>query len=143
MDEALAVAWNEVVGPRDIVWYLGDFAIRQPVLRVRELLARLNGQMHLVAGNNDPDEVRSLCEWQSVCEYKELITDERFLVLCHYPLRNWNGIGNGAIQLHGHSHGRLKPLTRQVDVGVDACGFRPISLSQILAGTTRGRNRTG
>jgi calcineurin-like phosphoesterase family protein len=34
--------------------------------------------------------------------------------------------------LHGHSHGRLKPLPRQYDVGVDVCGFRPVRLADIL-----------
>jgi len=33
---------------------------------------------------------------------------------------------------HGHSHGRLKPLPRQFDVGVDVWGFRPVTLGEIL-----------
>jgi len=44
-------------------------------------------------------------------------------------------MGNRAINLHGHSHGRLKPQTRQRDVGVDAWDFRPVRLEQILAST--------
>lgn len=35
--------------------------------------------------------------------------------------------------LHGHSHGRLKPLPRQVDLGADAWGFRPVTAEEILA----------
>ena len=42
-------------------------------------------------------------------------------------------MGKGAINLHGHSHGRLKPLPRQLDVGVDAWDFRPVRLEQVLA----------
>jgi len=42
-------------------------------------------------------------------------------------------MGKGSINLHGHSHGRLKPLPRQFDVGVDAWDFRPASLVDILA----------
>jgi hypothetical protein len=34
-------------------------------------------------------------------------------------VRTWNRIGRGALNLYGHSHGRLAPLARQVDVGVD------------------------
>jgi calcineurin-like phosphoesterase family protein len=55
------------------------------------------------------------------------------LVLCHYPFRSWNGQGRGAINLHGHSHGRLKPMPRQFDVGVDARDHAPITLAQLLA----------
>jgi calcineurin-like phosphoesterase family protein len=55
-------------------------------------------------------------------------------VLCHYPFRTWNGQHKGAIDLHGHSHGRLKPLPRQVDVGVDVWDWRPVRLAEMLGG---------
>jgi calcineurin-like phosphoesterase family protein len=42
-------------------------------------------------------------------------------------------MGKKSINLHGHSHGRLKPLPRQFDVGVDAQELRPVTLQQILA----------
>jgi calcineurin-like phosphoesterase family protein len=42
-------------------------------------------------------------------------------------------MSRGAINLHGHSHGRLAPLRRQVDVGVDAFDFRPVTLAEIRA----------
>ncbi len=53
-------------------------------------------------------------------------------MLCHYAFRAWNGQHRGAINLHGHSHGRLKPMPRQFDVGVDARGFRPVSLAELI-----------
>ena len=132
MNEALVERWNETAGPDDVVWHLGDFAIRQRPPVVAELLARLNGHKHLVAGNNDPPSTRALEGWQSVQSYLEIESDGVSLVLCHYPFRSWRGIGKGWIDLHGHSHGRLKPLPRQFDVGVDVWGFRPIMLSEIL-----------
>jgi calcineurin-like phosphoesterase family protein len=49
-------------------------------------------------------------------------------------------MGKGAVDLHGHSHNMLKPLTRQFDVGVDAWGYRPVALETMLA--TRRRRRT-
>ena len=70
--------------------------------------------------------------------YAELEVEGTWLILCHYPLRTWNRIGRGALNLHGHSHGRLAPLPRQVDVGVDCWDFRPITLAAI-----RGRLRRG
>jgi calcineurin-like phosphoesterase family protein len=59
--------------------------------------------------------------------------DGRPLVLCHYPFRTWNNMGRGAVDLHGHSHGRLTPMPRQYDVGVDVWDFRPVTLATILA----------
>jgi calcineurin-like phosphoesterase family protein len=59
--------------------------------------------------------------------------------LCHYPFRTWRDSGRGAIDLHGHSHGRLSPITRQYDVGVDAWNYRPVTLETIRARRRRPR----
>ena len=42
-------------------------------------------------------------------------------------------MSRGWLNLHGHSHGRLTPLPRQTDVGVDAWDFRPVRLAEITA----------
>ena len=42
-------------------------------------------------------------------------------------------MGKGWLDLHGHSHGRLKPAPRQYDVGVDAQGYRPVTLETLLS----------
>ena len=55
MDAGLVERWNAAVGPKDVVWHLGDFA---RTTRVAEaILPRLSGVKHLVLGNNDPPEV--------------------------------------------------------------------------------------
>jgi calcineurin-like phosphoesterase family protein len=132
MNEALVERWNETVGPDEVVWHLGDFAIRQRPEVVTELLARLNGRKRLVAGNNDPPATTELDGWESVQPYAETAVEGISLVLCHYPFRSWRGMGKGWVNLHGHSHGRLKPVPRQFDVGVDVHGFRPVTLGEIL-----------
>ena len=130
MDAVLVEGWNSAVAPGDTVWHLGDFARR--AADVPALLERLNGMKHLVRGNNDPPEVCAAPGWASVQDYSEMEEEGRKLVLCHYPFRSWNGQHKGAIDLHGHSHGRLKPLPRQVDVGVDVWGWRPVRLAELL-----------
>jgi calcineurin-like phosphoesterase family protein len=129
MDEALIRQWNEAVGPTDEVWHLGDFA--RTASRAAEVLARLNGTKRLIVGNNDadPGEVPG---WDLVAPYAEIELEGRKLVMCHYPFRSWNGQAKGALNLHGHSHGRMKPLPRQFDVGVDARGYRPVTLEQLM-----------
>ncbi len=141
MNEALVARWNDKVGPEDEVWHLGDFAIRQPGPVTAALLDRLNGRKHLVAGNNDPPATTGLDGWASVQPYAEIALDGVLLVLCHYPFRSWRGMDKGWVNLHGHSHGRLKPLPRQFDVGVDVWDFRPVALTTILAG--KGRAEPG
>ena len=130
MDAALIEGWNAVVGPEDEVWHLGDFA--RKASDVPALLERLAGAKHLVRGNNDPPGTSAAAGWASVQDYAELELDGRLLVLCHYPFRSWNGQHRKSVNLHGHSHGKLKPMPRQYDVGVDARGFRPVTLAQLL-----------
>lgn len=130
-DEALIGFWNERVGPDDEIWHLGDFA-RGGRASVEILLSRLNGRKHLIIGNNDGDETVAADGWARVRHYAELSAEGRLFILCHYPFRTWNQMGKKSIDLHGHSHGKLKPLTRQYDVGVDAWAFRPVPLSALL-----------
>jgi calcineurin-like phosphoesterase family protein len=132
MDAALVDGWNAVVGMDDEVWHLGDVARR--TAEVAPLLARLNGRKHLVRGNNDEAATGAAAGWASVQDYAELTVEGTLLVACHYPFRSWNGQHRRSINLHGHSHGKLKPLPGQYDVGVDARDFRPVTLAALLDG---------
>ena len=135
-DSALIDRWNEAVWPEDEVWHLGDFALHVTPERVEELLRLLNGRKHLITGNNDGPATLAASGWASVQPYAELDVDGQWLVLCHYAFRTWKNMGRGWIDLHGHSHGKLKKQTRQFDVGVDLWDFRPVMLATIL-GTKR------
>jgi len=64
--------------------------------------------------------------------YAEVSVDGMHLVLCHYPFRTWRNMGKGWANLHGHSHGRLKSLPRQCDVGVEVWDFRPVQIGEVL-----------
>jgi calcineurin-like phosphoesterase family protein len=143
MDEAMVARWNEVVGPEDEVWHLGDFVVgprKEGALAeaAAALLARLNGRKRLVIGNNDPLAVAALPGWEGAAHYAELEVDGTGVVLCHYAFRTWRNANRGWVNLHGHSHGRLRPpLPRQTDVGVDAQDFRPVTLAQAFGARRR------
>ena len=143
MDEALVARWNETVGPDDEVWHLGDFVVRRGAAEAAAaLLARLNGRKRLVIGNNDQPAVAALPGWSApAVHYAEVEADGVGVVLCHYAFRTWRNAARGWVNLHGHSHARLRPpLPRQADVGVDAHDFRPVTLAQAF-GTRRRRPR--
>jgi calcineurin-like phosphoesterase family protein len=132
MNAAMLERWNATVQPGDDVWHLGDFAVRTTAAAATQLLRSLHGRKHLVSGNNDPPEIIALPEWSSIQAYAELSVNSTRLVLCHYAFRTWNGMAKGALNLHGHSHGRLKPQPRQIDVGVDVWDFTPVTLDRLL-----------
>lgn len=139
-DAALIANWNAVVAPDDVVWHLGDVALGPSDARIAEIVGALAGTKHLIVGNNDGPGTLAAPGWASVGHYAETVVDGRRLVLCHYAFRTWNGIGRGTLNLHGHSHGKLTPITRQYDVGVDVHRFVPVGLATILA-SRRGRKR--
>ena len=133
MDAALIARWNAVVGERDTVYHLGDFCFRND----REApwyLDRLNGRVHLLEGNHDGDTIKHhAARFASVSVIEEITVGGQMIVLCHYPMREWNGCYRGAWHFHGHVHGRLnhEPLGHSVDVGADSGGFRPWSFQEI------------
>lgn len=133
MDAALVHGWNAVVAPGDTVWHLGDFTY-QAGTSLRHYREKLNGRIHLVAGNHDSGPLKQHADlFASVSELKEIDVEGKRLVLCHYPLREWPGAWRGAWHLHGHVHGRFdgEPNGRSLDVGVDSHDFRPIGMPRI------------
>jgi calcineurin-like phosphoesterase family protein len=130
MDETLIKNWNEVVSPDDEVWHLGDFAMGDQT-RVGEILSRLNGRVHLVWGNHDNRKKIDPSWFASVQDYAEVTDGVDMVVLSHYPITVWNGSHHGSYHMFGHVHGRLRPVGRACDVGVDAWEFYPVSLSQV------------
>ncbi len=141
MDQTIVERWNRTVTPEDEIWHLGDFAVRQKPERVADLLHNLNGIKHLIAGNNDMAATTACDAWASVRDYAEIEVAGARLVLCHYAFRTWRNMGKGWLDLHGHSHGRLAPLPRQLDVGVDVWEFRPVTLGEMLRKKSRRRSK--
>lgn len=132
MDEALVERWNERVGPDDAVYHLGDFCFRSS--SADAYLSRLNGRIHLVMGNHDDETVaRHASFFASLSHICEIEEGGQRIVLCHYPMRSWNGLGKGAWHLFGHVHGSLDHLPHgdSLDVGADAHDFRPWSFEEI------------
>lgn len=130
-DDDLVHAWNSRVRPNHDVFFLGDFAMNSSRERCQEVFARLNGKKHLIIGNHDGDRHVSLPWASEPADLRTIHVDQVRLVLCHYALRTWDGMWRGALHLYGHSHGKLPGTSRSLDVGVDAWGYRPVSLAEI------------
>jgi calcineurin-like phosphoesterase family protein len=120
MNIALMENWNMRVNRRDIVVILGDFAWATNRKYVQTMfINRLHGQKIFVKGNHDfwLNEKRHM--------YNKKINGIK-IYGSHYPLRSWPS----GFNFHGHSHGNLKPLYNQLDVGVDCHNFTPISFEE-------------
>ncbi|MFH5804052.1 metallophosphoesterase family protein [Alienimonas sp. DA493] len=133
MDEVLIRNWNAVVGPRDVVYHLGDFAFRAR-RAPREYLARLHGTVHLIRGNHDAETLKDCPDaFASLSDLKEIKVDRQRITLCHYAMRTWNKSHRGAWHLYGHTHGNLPddPESLSLDVGVDCHAFAPVPFERV------------
>jgi calcineurin-like phosphoesterase family protein len=131
MNEALIARFNERVSDKDEVYFLGDFAFRNPAL----FLARLKGKRHhLILGNHDYKRLPGIKEaaFYSVQDVLYLRHEGMRFFLSHYAHRTWRNSVHGSYHLYGHSHGSLPSFNRSMDVGVDCCNYYPISLDEIL-----------
>lgn len=131
MDADMVRQWNARVARNDTVWHLGDFTLLGADY-ADFILRQLNGNIHLIWGNHDRNSVRPLGRWVSSDYAREINLDGYRITLCHYALRVWNRCAHGALMLHGHSHGNLPGTSQSLDVGVDAWGFQPVTLEEIL-----------
>ena len=120
MNEILISNHNDIVRANDSVFHLGDFTLGSKSTAYR-YLDRLNGNHHCIRGSHD--------YWmdKGFKEIGELKIDGQTIILCHYAMRTWAKSHYNSWQLYGHSHGKLPPIGKQWDVGVDNNNFYPIS----------------
>lgn len=154
MDEAMVAGWNAAIAPDDEVWLLGDVAMGD-LKRTLRHVERLQGTKHLVAGNHDrcwSGRRSSLDRWRRTYESLGFITiteEQTFdllgheVLLSHFPYRGdsqavdrhveHRPVDEGAWLVHGHIHDEWRQSGRQINVGIDAWGGRPVR-AEVLAG---------
>jgi calcineurin-like phosphoesterase family protein len=142
--------WNKKVSPKDTVYHLGDFFLSNNLYFINTILGALNGQIRLLRGNHDRwidklDRLENASKIILEPELKEIKMPINLfpgrtisipVTMCHYPMLEWNKAHYGAINLHGHSHGKRDEYNKaqdliRVDVGVDSHGFAPITFEEI------------
>jgi len=127
MNETIINNFNSVVGKNDIIVHAGDFTLIKNRERVyKEYVKRLKGNNIFLRGSHDywlPKSAPTIFE-------KEI--EGYYVVVCHYAMRVWARSHFNSFMLYGHSHGRLEPIGKQWDIGVDNNNFYPVSFEQIL-----------
>lgn len=157
MHDVTTERWNGVVKADDVVFLLGDAVMGQRA-ETLPLLDRLNGSKALVPGNHDhihPMFPKNRDRWREAYhqQFHGIFSPEsiwslggQWVTLCHFPrsgdhteqerYSEWRPADDGAWLLHGHLHSH-EPTSpdrpRQIDVGVDAWDFTPVSEEQLLA----------
>jgi len=105
-------------------------------------------QVYVIFGNHDHDHRNAIDTNRSVVwsgSLKEAKIEGQDITMSHYAGRVWNRCHYGSWQLFGHSHGKLHPWERQLDVGVDSAAellgeYRPFSFEEVHKFIKHGEN---
>lgn len=150
-DAALIANINARVGEGDELYILGDFSRLVDDARIRAWLeAIVCKNRWLIRGNHDDAAVLfAPGVFVGTADYREIVAGGRSFCLSHYPMLDWNKSdayyathdpATEALMLHGHIHSRGQQANAEnaragilrYDVGVDANGYRPVSIEEIL-----------
>lgn len=141
MEDALVERMNAIIGPDDLLYHLGDFvgemdSAKERIDCAKRIRSRLNvGKIILLRGNHDPSKEKYddvFDEVHEILSVKGWRGGNHRVVLCHYPMRIWQGNRKGSLHLYGHAHGRLEEIGRSTDVGVDCWEFAPVEIDFVL-----------
>ena len=141
MDKTIIDNWNSKVKESDNVYILGDFVFKNK-MSFEYYLKQLKGKKHLIIGNHD----LKLLNNNGFKKYFESINDvltvrdgNQAIVLCHYPMIEWNGYYRGWKHFYGHIHNNkneayevMKDKENAFNVGADILNFYPCTLEEIL-----------
>jgi calcineurin-like phosphoesterase family protein len=138
---------------------------------VSKYLEQLNGNWWFVLGNHDNpaklQEIINLVNNKTGSKhrilgwYHRLLVKvppkeknqkmmKKLLVLCHFPIEEWDGMGYGAYMIHGHLHGGgsehsdypLKKMPNRFDVGIDnSHTYTPFTYEELRRCIHKGRNK--
>ena len=131
--------WNSKVKLNDDIYVLGDFAFvgkNLPMDILMSFINQLNGKIHLIRGNHDSWVDKKSFNprlFESIDYYKEIKDQGKDIVLCHYPIEDWDCKHHGAIHIHGHIHGRdlISHLPNRFNAGVDVNDYKPVTLEEL------------
>ena len=141
MNEKLIVNWNDKVTDDDDVFIIGDLFFRCKVPEAIAMVRRLKGKKHLIIGNHDFKYLKTVEFRDLFVEIEslyEMDLDGERLVLCHYPIAEWNGYFRGAWHIYGHIHNAKNPaydymrtLERALNAGAEVVGYAPVTFEEL------------
>ena len=148
MHAAIADRHNAVVRQGDLVYNLGDFALKCQWEQAYAFRQRLVGQQHFTFGNHDK------VVWEMIRNVPDVFTwykgdpdspgayvlklkgygDIPKISIGHFKMCTFTSSHKGSWNLYGHSHGQLPDEDRWLgfDVGVDVWDYTPVSIEQVV-----------
>ena len=151
-DDVIAQRWNKVVKKNDIVIHFGDVGCGCRDTYILDWVRRLNGEIHLIAGNHDAPwpghrdahkhQKRWLEVFASVQAYGRRRVNKQSIMMSHLPYfgdhteqqryPEWRLPNTGALLLHGPVHDKWLVNENQINVGMDVWKLRPVMFDELV-----------
>lgn len=149
-DEFIINKWLEQTNKNDHIYVLGDMIMGNAEYSYKILnILKSNGcKIHLIVGNHDKSIRNMTNMFESIDLIKEVtfkkynfdfLNNDFNIVMCHYPMKSWNGKCNGTMQLYGHVHANSLWIDESDDlclnVGIDnpLCNYSLFSLEDVYS----------
>lgn len=140
MEREMIRLWNETVSPNDEVYVLGDVFYRYKGSKA-DFLYKLCGRLRLVTGNHDDgllSDEQALSRFESVDMMKTVNDSGRMVVLCHFPIAEWDKKHRSSYHVYGHIHAQLRSSAyymlaqeRAFNAGCMINGYKPCTLEEL------------
>ena len=142
MTAGLIERWNSRVTDDDLVYILGDVCYRSEY-RAWHYLEQMKGHKILIVGNHDGDllkDERSCRCFDEIHSYMEIKEDGKQMILCHYPMAEWNGKTRGSWHIFAHIHAQrneayeaMKRMPHALNAGCMLNDFIPATFAELVA----------
>lgn len=129
MHEMMIERWNSHVKDRDYVYHLGDVTFQYHGA-FNNLMSRLKGKKRLIVGNHDKIWNPALIANFEKADLWKGFHEGNF-TCSHMPLP-LDSLRDGAYNVHGHLHQRMKVDKHYINVCVEVRDYYPVSYDQIL-----------
>ncbi len=141
MDEMMITQWNAVVKDTDDVYIIGDFIYRSKK-PAAWYLKQLKGRKHLIQGNHDYQLLKDeelVKEFESIDKMTYVKDGNYTIVLCHFPIAEWNKYWRGSWHIYGHIHNQKRGcfdfmynLDRALNAGCMINNYTPVTIEQLI-----------
>lgn len=142
LKETIIRNWNERVKEDDNVYLIGDIG-NDADYDGLDVIAKLNGKIHLIIGNHD-QRFASIYEksplFASVNYFKLIMDGDKKVFLCHFPTMDWEEFNRGGYHVYGHIHNKQLSGVKlyykdklAYNASADVIGFTPRTLDEMIA----------
>ena len=143
MNSYMFQAWNARVKDDDTVYIIGDMAFRTHVDEAVKFISGLKGHKCLIKGNHDGRTLKNEAFrklFDEVADIKSLALGNTRVIMCHYPICEWEGYFRGSYLVYGHIHNTtttpaykfMHGMDKALNAGADIIHYTPATFEELI-----------